>query len=118
MPPRAACQSRYLSASPRLSVSPTTWYRVQHRYRADLRARAFRPSLFLAHSRDHVSFWNLVYDDRSWQQTREQAYHRLELPADGQVFLARLGADLDRAARAAQRGLPSNPSGLRPLGMA
>ncbi len=65
-------------------------------------------SLFLAHSRNHVSFWNLVYDDRSWQQTREQAYGRLDLPTDGQAFLARLGAELDRAARAAQRGLPGN----------
>jgi len=65
-------------------------------------------SLFLAHSRDHVSFWNLVYDDRSWQQTREQAYGRLDLPTDGQAFLARLGAELDRAARAAQRGLSGN----------
>jgi TnpA family transposase len=65
-------------------------------------------SLFLAHSRDHVSFWNLVYDDRSWQQTREQAYQRLDLPTDGQTFLARLGAELDQAARAVQRGLPSN----------
>ena len=36
--------------------------------------------LFLAHSRDHVSFWNLIYGDRNWQQTREQAYQRLELP--------------------------------------
>jgi len=65
-------------------------------------------SLFLAHSRDHVSFWNLVYDDKSWQQAREQAYGRLDLPTDGQAFLARLGAELDRAARAAQRGLPGN----------
>jgi TnpA family transposase len=65
-------------------------------------------SLFLAQSRDHVSFWNLVYDDRSWQQTREQAYQRLDLPTDGQTFLARLGVELDRAARAVQRGLPSN----------
>lgn len=65
-------------------------------------------SLFLAHSRDHVSFWNLVYDDRSWQQAREQAYGRLDLPTDGQAFLARLGQELNRAARAAQRGLPSN----------
>ncbi len=44
----------------------------------------------------------------NWQQTREQAYQRLDLPADGQAFLARLGTELDRAARAAQRGLPSN----------
>jgi len=47
-------------------------------------------SLFLAHSRDHVSFWNLVYDDKSWQQAREQAYGRLDLPTDGQAFLARV----------------------------
>jgi TnpA family transposase len=65
-------------------------------------------SLFLAQSRDHVSFWNLVYDDRNWQQTREQAYQRLDLPADGQAFLARIAAEFDRAARAAAHGLPSN----------
>ena len=65
-------------------------------------------SLFLAQSRDHVSFWNLVYDDRNWQQTREQAYQRLDLPADGQAFLARITAEFDQAARAAERGLPSN----------
>ena len=70
---------------------------------------AFRAGgLFLAHSRDHVSFWNLVYDDRNWQQTREQAYQRLDLPTDGQGFLAQLGAEFDRAVRAAQRGLPAN----------
>ena len=61
-------------------------------------------SLFLAQSRDHVSFWNLVYDDRNWQQAREQAYQRLDLPIDGQAFLARLTAEFDRAvARAAER---------------
>ena len=65
-------------------------------------------SLFLAQSRDHVSFWNLVYDDRHWQQTREQAYQRLDLPADGQAFLAQLTAAFDQAAQAAERGLRSN----------
>lgn len=65
-------------------------------------------SLFLAQSRDHVSFWNLVYDDRNWQQTREQAYLRLDLPPDGQEFLAKITAEFDRAVRAAERGLPSN----------
>jgi hypothetical protein len=65
-------------------------------------------SLFLAQSRDHVWFWNLVYDDRNWQQTREQAYLRLDLPADGQKFLAKITGEFDRAVRAAERGLPSN----------
>ena len=61
-----------------------------------------------AQRRARVSFWNLVYDDRSWQETREQAYGRLDLPTDGQAFLDRLAAEFDRAARAAQRGLASN----------
>jgi TnpA family transposase len=65
-------------------------------------------SLFLVQSRDHVSFWNLVYDDRKWQQSREQAYQRLALPTDGQAFLAKLTAEFERAARAAERGLPGN----------
>jgi TnpA family transposase len=64
--------------------------------------------LFLTESRDHVSFWNLVYDDRSWRQAREQAYQRLDLPADGQIFIAKITAEFDRAARAAQRGMPGN----------
>ena len=65
-------------------------------------------SLFLPQSRDHVSFWNLVYDDRKWQQTREQAYQRLDLPTDGQAFLAKITAEFDRAVRAAEQGLPRN----------
>jgi TnpA family transposase len=64
--------------------------------------------LFLPESRDHVSFWNLVYDDRSWRQAREQAYRRLDLPIDGQIFIAKITAEFDRAARAAERGLPGN----------
>jgi TnpA family transposase len=65
-------------------------------------------SLFLVQSRDHVSFWNLVYDDRKWQQTREQAYQRLDLPTDGRVFLTQLTAEFDRAVRAAEQGLHGN----------
>ena len=65
-------------------------------------------SLFLPQSRDHVSFWNLVYDEPKWQQAREQAYRRLDLPVDGQAFLDRITAEFDQVARAAERGLPSN----------
>ena len=64
--------------------------------------------LFLAQSRDHVSFWNLVYDEPKWRKAREQAYQRLDLPIDGQAFLARLGAEFEQAARAAERGMLSN----------
>ena len=50
-------------------------------------------SLFLTQSRNHVSFWNLIYEDRSWQQAREQAYQRLDLPTDGQTFLIKITAE-------------------------
>ena len=39
-------------------------------------------SLFLAESREHVSFWNLIYDSRNWQESRPQAYQQLGLPTD------------------------------------
>jgi TnpA family transposase len=65
-------------------------------------------SLFLTQSRNHVSFWNLIYEDGSWQQTREQAYQRLDLPMDGQTFLAKITTEFDRLAQAAEHGLPTN----------
>ena len=65
-------------------------------------------NLFLARSREHVSFWNLIYDERRWQENRGEAYRRLDLPTDPQPFLARITATLDQAARAAAAGLPCN----------
>jgi hypothetical protein len=64
--------------------------------------------LFLPKSRDHVSFWRLVYDDRSWQASRAQAYQALGLPIDAQAFLGRLIASFEAAARAAADGLARN----------
>ncbi len=72
--------------------------------RAALRAGG----LFLVQSRDHVSFWNLVYDEPRWQTAREQAYQRLDLPVDGQAFVDRLIVEFDRAARATERGMLAN----------
>ncbi len=65
--------------------------------------------LFLVESRDHVSFWSLVHDDRSWQASRVQAYRRLGLPTDPQNFLAKIMASFDQAARSAADGLARNP---------
>jgi TnpA family transposase len=65
-------------------------------------------NLFLAQSREHVSFWNLIYDEQRWQETRRQAYSRLDLPAEPHAFLDAIVAALDRAARAAARGLSTN----------
>ena len=64
--------------------------------------------LFLSQSRDHVSFWSLVHDDRSWQANAAQAYKVLSLPADPRVFLAELTATFDAVARAAADGLARN----------
>lgn len=66
-------------------------------------------TLYLSESREHVSFWNLTYDDRLWPACREAAYRRLALPATAPPFLATLTAALDTAARAAAAGLPGNP---------
>jgi len=66
-------------------------------------------SLFLSESREHVSCWNLIYDDRRWQECWGEAYRRLDLPATPQPFLATLTTALDHAARAAVAGLPHNP---------
>ncbi len=65
-------------------------------------------SLFLSQSRDHVSFWSLVHDDRSWQANAAQAYTALNLPADPKVFVAELTAAFEAAARAAADGLARN----------
>lgn len=56
-------------------------------------------NLFLAESREHVSFWNLVDDERRWQETRDEAYGRLDLPTQPEAFLDKVVAALDRAAR-------------------
>jgi len=65
-------------------------------------------TLILSESREHVSFWNLIYDDRQWQECRGEAYRRLALPATPQPFLAMLTAAHDQAARAAAADLPHN----------
>jgi hypothetical protein len=65
--------------------------------------------LFLSESREHVSFWNLIYDSRNWREHRSHAYRQLDLPASPHDFLNRLVADFERAARAAAEGLSRNP---------
>jgi TnpA family transposase len=65
-------------------------------------------SLFLAESREHVSFWNLVYDNESWRKNKQEAYQRLTLPLNGKAFIDKLKVEFEAAARAAQQGLPTN----------
>jgi len=65
-------------------------------------------SLYLTESREHVSFWNLIYDSRNWQEHRPRAYQQLGLPTDPNDFLSQLIAEFDGAARAAADGLSRN----------
>jgi TnpA family transposase len=65
-------------------------------------------SLFLVESREHVSFWNLVYDDENWGRTKQVAYQNLALPLDGKAFIDKLKMEFEAAACAAEKGLPSN----------
>ena len=66
-------------------------------------------SLFLVQSRDHVSFWSLVHDDRSWQ-----AESRASLPGprpagrSARSFSPGSWPNFDQAARAAADGLAGN----------
>src|SRR3954452_3183521 len=46
-------------------------------------------NLFLTQSREHVSFWNLIHDERSWQEGRGEAYRQLNLPSDPCASCAR-----------------------------
>jgi hypothetical protein len=65
--------------------------------------------LYLAESRNHGHFWNLVYDQTRWEQEREQGFARLSLPADSDPALQHLELELNRVAAEAQQGLPANP---------
>jgi TnpA family transposase len=65
--------------------------------------------LYLAESRKHGQFWNLVYEDSRWSTEREQGYSRLSLPARTEPVLQHLELELDRVANKALDGLPANP---------
>jgi TnpA family transposase len=65
--------------------------------------------LYLAESRKHGQFWNLVYEDSRWSAERERGYSRLSLPSRTEPVWQHLELELDRAAAKALDGLPTNP---------
>jgi TnpA family transposase len=65
--------------------------------------------LYLAESRKHGQFWNLVYEDARWNVERELAYSRLSLPSHTDPVLQHLELEMDRVADNAQNGLANNP---------
>lgn len=64
--------------------------------------------LFLAASRRHVSFWNLLMGEQQWAEAKGDAYARLSVPPRPDEALGALRARFDEAAGAAARGLPRN----------
>jgi len=73
-----------------------------------IRAALRSGDLFIATSRRHVSFWNLVMGESAWAEVRQHAYTRLSVPARPEDALGALRAAFDSAAGAAVAGLPSN----------
>jgi hypothetical protein len=65
--------------------------------------------LYLADSRHHVSFWNLVYDETRWQEERHQTYVTWQLPSDADRALAQLHTTFAQVTAAAAQGVARNP---------
>lgn len=65
--------------------------------------------LYLAESRHHVSFWNLVYGTDQWSTKREHAYVELSMPTEFDGMIERLRTELDGTAHAFEAGLEQNP---------
>jgi hypothetical protein len=65
--------------------------------------------LSLPESRHHVSFSNLIYGDRHWQQERSDAYRELNLPFQADQVIPQLRAEFDEVAKALLKGFPDNP---------
>lgn len=64
--------------------------------------------LYLAESRHHVSFWNLVQGSEEWAAQRETAYANLHVPTEADLALELLRRELDAAAAAFVGGLRDN----------
>jgi TnpA family transposase len=65
--------------------------------------------LYLPESRRHVSFWNLLTEERQWAEQRAAAYAALALPSEADRVLERLGREFDEVAWRTERGLGGNP---------
>jgi hypothetical protein len=65
-----------------------------------------RGDLFLARSRDHRSFWDLVHSPARWNVERDQAYIAMQLSPQGEHALAALRTEFDEAADELLAGMP------------
>lgn len=64
--------------------------------------------LYLTESRQHVSFWNLIYDQERWSKERDDAYVELGLTSEAQKALDRLREEFNEAADRLLNGFADN----------
>ena len=64
--------------------------------------------LHLAESRKHVSFWNLVYDEKKWENEKPKAYAALALPPKANDLFADLRNEYTESLDKAKSELSTN----------
>jgi TnpA family transposase len=67
-----------------------------------------RGDLFLARSRDHRAFWDLVHSPLRWKAERDQAYIAMQLSPQAEHALDQLRTEFDEAADTLLGGLDTN----------
>jgi hypothetical protein len=68
----------------------------------------WRGDLFLARSRDHRSFWDLVHSPARWQVERDRAYVAMQLPMRTEDALDALRVEFDDSAERLLAGFSEN----------
>ncbi len=66
-------------------------------------------NLYLPLSRRHLSFWNLCYDEATWNEVRGAAYEVLRLPTEGNDAIARLVQEFHQRSAKTEERLARNP---------
>lgn len=65
--------------------------------------------LYLPQSRHHISFANLIYNERQWVAERASVYEQLSLFEEQDAVVPALTRQFDDVARQAMRGMEANP---------
>ena len=116
-------RSRTLPPDAPVDFIPTAWYASLYREGS---GRVDRPlweiglaiavrdalrsgGLYLPQSRHHISFANLIYDERQWMAERASVYEQLSLFEEQDAVVPALTRQFDDVARQAMRGMEANP---------
>ncbi|HTP51679.1 MAG TPA: Tn3 family transposase [Anaeromyxobacteraceae bacterium] len=65
--------------------------------------------LYLAESRHHVSFWDLLHRPAEWEEKRTSAYSTLNLPTEADRAIDRLRLEMNEVVSQLAGGLDANP---------